>query len=347
MAPPTDDADASDESGGDPVAVFEGVTYADREAGAMDLDLFVPETDDPPLVVYVHGGGWVAETRDNVPDPERYAAELGCALASVSYRLAEVPDDADEAVAAMFDSDNPTPRGVFPDPFVDVKASIRWLRSNADEYGYDADRVAAWGSSAGGHLALLAGVVDDVADLDGTAFPDADLEKTVAPDESGAVQAVVDWYGVADFALVPGDATDPTSLLLGGTKSDREAAFAEASPLTHVAADSPPMLVMHGTEDDVVPVEHSRRLFDALDDRRVDAAFYELHHLDHVWSHDGVEAIESERTAMDLLTAEPTPAQSLRRATHAAEGESGTPLVEGAPPAGPVPIREFLDRTIR
>ncbi|WP_042666568.1 alpha/beta hydrolase [Haloferax sp. ATB1] len=324
------------------VTVYEGVTYAERPEGAMKLDLYVPEREDPPLVVYVHGGGWVAETRANVPTPERYAAEWDCAIASVSYRLQEVPDGSN--LEGMYDPANPTPRGSFPDHFADVKAGIRWLRAHADEYGYDAERVAAWGSSAGGHLALLTGVVDDVTDL-GDAFAD-EIEKTVAPEESGAVQAVVSWYGVADFALPEDDVEGIIPLLMGGSRSERPERYAQASPVTHVTHEAPPTLLMHGREDEVVDVEQSRRFFDALDDAGVNAVRYELHDLNHVWA-ESVEDIESERVAMDLLEAKPTHAQSVYEATHAAAGESPESLLADLPPAGPEAIRQFLDRTIR
>jgi len=341
VTPPRDESDERTA-----VTVTEDVTYAERDAGELKLDLYVPDADAPPLVVYVHGGGWIAETRDNVPDPARYAAELGCAIASVSYRLAAVPDGLVDETGEMIDPDNPTPRGRFPDQFVDVKAAIRWLRANADDYGYDATRVAAWGASAGGHLALLAGLVDDVTALAGDGVPASDLEQTVAPEASGAVQAVVDWYGPTDLTLTPDDPATPESILLGGPRSEREAAFERASPLTHVSEASPPTLVVHGREDTVVSVEHSRLLFDALDEHGVDTVLYELHDLGHVWTSDGPEAIESERVAMDLLAATPTPAQTIRETTHVSEGETAEALVEGVPPAGPVPIRQFLDRTI-
>lgn len=320
------------------VTVHEGVTYAERESGELALDLYRPEVEDPPLVVYVHGGGWVAETRANIPDPERYAAEWGCAIASVSYRLQEVPDGADVEV----DPSNPTPRGAFPDHFVDVKAAIRWLRAHADDYGYDATDVAVWGSSAGGHLALLAGVVDDVTDL-GDAFAD-EVTKTVAPDISGAVQAVVSWYGVSDFTAVD-DEGGPVSLLFGGTRDERPERYAQASPVTHVTPESPPTLLMHGREDEVVAVEQSRRFYDALDDAGVNALRYELHDLNHVWV-EAVEDIESERVAMDLLAAEPTHAQSVYEATHVPEGGTPAPLLADLPPAGPEAIRRFLERTV-
>jgi acetyl esterase/lipase len=324
----------------DETTVHEGITYADRESGEMKLDLYLPGSEDPPLVVYVHGGGWIAETRSNIPEPERYAAEWDCAIASVSYRLQEIPPVVDGE--EMYDPDNPTPRGSFPDHFVDVKAAVRWLRAHADEYGYDADRIAACGSSAGGHLALLAAVVDDVTDL-GDAFAD-EVEKTVAPGESGAVQAVVSWYGAADFTLTD-DVEGLVPLVLGGPPSEHPDRYSQASPVTHVTPDSPPALLMHGRQDEVVDVAHSRRFFDALEKAGVNAVFYELHDLNHVWVED-VEDIESERVAMDLLAADPTHAQSVSEATHVAEGGSPEPLLTGLPPAGPEAIRQFLERTI-
>ncbi|SDN13867.1 Acetyl esterase/lipase [Halogranum gelatinilyticum] len=322
------------------VTVHEGVTYADRPAGEMKLDLYLPERENPPLVVYVHGGGWIAETRANIPEPEQYAAEWGVAIASVSYRLQEAPDGSD--VKEMYDPENPTPRGQFPDHFVDVKAAIRWLRAHADDYGYDAAAVAVWGASAGGHLALLAGVVDDVTDL-GDAFADK-VEQTVASDESGAVQAVVSWYGVADFTLTD-DVEGIIPLLMGGSQSEYPDRYEQASPVTHVTPDSPPTLLMHGREDEVVDVEHSRRFFDALDEVAVDAIRYELHDLNHVWV-ESVEDIESERVGMELLAADPTHPQSVYEATHVETGGSPDPLVADLPPAGPEAIQRFLERTI-
>lgn len=324
----------------DTVTVREGITYADRGGEELKLDLYLPAVDEPPLVVYVHGGGWVAETRSNVPEPERYAAEWGVAIASVSYRLQEVLED---ELTEMFDPSNPTPRGMFPDHFVDVKAGIRWLRAHADEYGYDAEAIAAWGASAGGHLALLAGVVENVADL-GDAYA-GELGRTVAPGESGAVQAVVSWYGVADIELAADGGDGLMALLMGGPYSEYPERYNQASPVAHVTGESPPTLLMHGREDEVVSVEQSRRLFDALADAGVDAVRYELHDLNHVWA-DDVEEIDSERTAMDLLTGEPTPAQSVYETTHADEDGTLRPPLAELPPAGPDAIRQFIERTI-
>ncbi|GAB3675191.1 alpha/beta hydrolase fold domain-containing protein [Halopiger thermotolerans] len=337
----TDDGASNDVDESVSVAAYEDVTYAEREAGELKLDLYVPEpeTDDPtPLVVYVHGGGWVFETRKNAPDLERFAAEWDCAMASVSYRLAEVPADAD--LPFDVDPENPTPRGVFPDPIVDVKAAIRWLRANADGYGFDGERVATWGSSAGGHLAALAGVVDDVTEIAGDVYPDEAVAKEVAPEESGAVQAVVDWYGIHDLLELPGGEESLESLLLGDPVSENQDKARRASPITYVTADAPPFLLMHGRRDQLVSVEQSRLLFDALRDVGVAATFYELHDLGHVWGAD------SERTAMSVLE-ETQPAQRVTATAHLEAGDDSNVLLAERPPAGPDAIGEFLAETLR
>ncbi len=337
----SEDDEASESEDGS-VKVYEGITFAKRDVGEMKLDLFVPAFDSPPLVVYIHGGAWKLSTRDNVP-PKRYAREMGVAIASVDYRLSEIPEGVDPEFPI---EDNPTPRGVSPDHFVDVKASIRWLRAHADEYGYDAEQVVAWGASSGGHLAFLAGFVDDVKDLTGEAYSEDELTKEVAPDQSGAVQAVIDWYGVADLTRLQGEPGSSEALLIGGSKSENQAKFEAATPLTHISSDDPPVLAMHGRNDEYVSIEHSRALYETLDEAGVDTVFYELDGLNHVFGRGGEETIQSERVAMSLLTKEPRPAQSIYETAHMAEGGSPAELIGRNLPAGPRVIRRFIYNTI-
>jgi acetyl esterase/lipase len=335
---PTGTADDLSDADQPAVAVHEDVTYASRDNGDLQLDLFVPEISGRlPLVVYVHGGGWVFETRKNTPDLQRYAAEWGVAIASVSYRLSEIPDDVS---LPYVDPDNPTPRSVFPDQIVDVKAAIRWLQARAEAYGFDPDRIATWGASAGGHLALLAGFIDDVSDVAGNVYATERVEKTVAPEQSGDVQTVIDWYGVTDLTAVSDDPDEPASLLVGAPISQHRDRARRASPLTYVDADSPPVLVMHGRADDVVSIEQTRSLVAALRDVDVPVTSYELHELGHVFDAD------SERTAMARLTAEDRPTQSVTAST-VAEHPTDGPLLPPHPPAGPDAIGQFLDRTLR
>jgi len=210
----------------------------------LRLDLRRPPGPGPvPLVVWIHGGGWREGSRTHLPDPiaaarfhERILAR-GYAVADIEYRLSR--------------------EAVYPAQLDDVKAALRWLRGNAAHLGLAPDRFAAWGESAGGHLAALAGL-------------------TAKPGGSDAVQAVVDWYGPADFlgdderwaataannGDGPGDAAD--EWLFGGPRAERRVEAAEASPVHHVHPDAPPFLCVHGTVDRVVPSSQSELLAAAL-----------------------------------------------------------------------------------
>ena len=130
------------------------------------LDLYVPATAKGPLIVWIHGGGWVGGSKDNPPGLAMLAG--GCCVASVEYR---------------FSQEAPFPAQIF-----DAKSAIRFLRAHAGEYQLDPARVGAWGTSSGAHLAALLGTSADVKELEG------DLGNT---DQSSRVQAVVDCYGPA------------------------------------------------------------------------------------------------------------------------------------------------------
>jgi acetyl esterase/lipase len=122
----------------------------------------------------------------------------------------------------------------FPAQLDDVRAAVAWLRSEVD-----CSRMYLWGESAGAHLALLAA-------LDG-----------------GDVNGVVAWYPPTDLVGLSGDVTRETSLL-GVSPRDNPSFARQASPLSFVRADAPPILLMHGDADDMVPPDQSVRLASAL-----------------------------------------------------------------------------------
>ncbi|WP_047814242.1 alpha/beta hydrolase [Rhodopirellula islandica] len=232
------------------VSVFRDLVYAEvpGEEGdrPLQLDLFVPATSEaPPLVVWIHGGGWRNGSRRNPKLMQ--VTENGYALASLSYRFSK--------------------EAIFPAQVHDCKAAIRWLRANSKRYGYNADWIAVAGSSAGGHLALLLGTSGDVAELEGEVG--GNLE------QSSRVQAVIDYFGPSDFVLrgktQPERAYTDLSgsyALLGG-KDGKVAESMErlASPATHVSSDDPPLLIFHGTADKTVLLDQSERmveLYEAL-----------------------------------------------------------------------------------
>jgi acetyl esterase/lipase len=168
---------------------------------------------------------------------------------------------------------------IFPAQIHDVKAAIRWLRSAANEYGLDSGGIGLWGSSAGGHLAALAGTT-------GTGILE-DFELG-CPGFSSDVQAVVDGYGPTDFLQLDvynnseaAVSTDPESLrlqparlhaaldspesqLLGSPIQSIPHRVREANPITYINPDAPPFLIMHGLSDSAVPAQQSELLYEAL-----------------------------------------------------------------------------------
>ena len=153
-----------------PALAQRDLVYA--RAGAKDLllDLYLPEGAPRPLplVVWIHGGGWRNGAKEQTP--ARRLVERGYAVASINYRLSG--------------------EAIFPAQIHDCKAAVRWLRANAAKYGLDAGRVAAWGSSAGGHLVALLGTSGGIMELEG-GLGNAD--------QSSRVQAVVDFFGPHGF----------------------------------------------------------------------------------------------------------------------------------------------------
>jgi acetyl esterase/lipase len=145
---------------------------------------------------------------------------------------------------------------VFPAALEDVRAAAGWVREHAADYGLDGGRVFLWGDSAGGHLALMAG-------LTGAQVPGAE------------VQGVVAWFPVTDLAglvsdvAAAGGVPDPgpesrEALFLGAPAAAVPGLAREASPVAHASAAAPPVLLLHGAADDMVPPAQSIRLAEAL-----------------------------------------------------------------------------------
>lgn len=232
--------------------VLRDVPYVENGAPSQRLDLLLPAGEGPrPLVVFIHGGAWKGGDKRN--NPAARLAERGYAVASINYRLSQ--------------------EAVFPAQIHDCKAAIRFLRGKAGEYGIDPDRVAVWGSSAGGHLVALLGVTGDVPALEGT------LGVT---NQSSRVQAVVNFFGPANLltmgaqsgpdSRIRHDAPDsPESELIGGAVQENAEKARAASPVTHVSPGDAPMLLVHGDADPLVPVQQSRELHEALRKAGVDS----------------------------------------------------------------------------
>jgi acetyl esterase/lipase len=253
----------------------------------VKLDLYLPPAGAPkPFVIYVHGGGWSGGSPRNSAAFEDWPGVLaslaarGYVVASLDYRLSgEAP---------------------FPAAEQDVKASIRWLRANAEKYGIDPQRGLIWGASAGGHLAALAATSCGVAALE-PEVGRGGRGRTPAPTESqpsDCVQAWVTWYGIFDMLpLTERPAGNPSSgplKFLGCTASGCAAETVRlASAVSFVGARTPPALLIHGTEDKTVNPDQSRRMHELLTSKGVSSQLMLIPGVDHSFiggSHEATSA---------------------------------------------------------
>jgi len=218
----------------------------------LTLDLYQPQgkSDPRPVLIFIHGGNWVGgDSRHDSPFGDfpgllASIAARGYVVASVNYRLA------DEAR--------------FPAAVLDIKTAIRFLRFHATDYNLDSTRFAAWGVSAGGHLASMIAVSCGVSALEP---PTANGDTP----PSDCVQAAIDWCGLIDLETIYTDFDKPVpDTSVEGEFLGCEPALCplevahNASPLTYVSAMSPPFLIQHGDADTTVSVKQSQELYDAL-----------------------------------------------------------------------------------
>lgn len=208
-----------------------------------------------PALVFVHGGAWLGGNKDTGILPLLPFARRGYICASVEYRL--------------------SPEARFPAQIADVKCAIRFLRRHADDLGLDPERIGVWGTSAGGHLAALLGLAPDRPELEGNGGWEG---------VSSRVQAVCDWFGPSDFLRIAdapsrldhGAPDSPEARLIGGQIATLPEQAAQASPVSYVSGAAPPFLIMHGNDDQTVPWQQSRLLYEALLTAGTEVTFHTL-----------------------------------------------------------------------
>ena len=244
------------------VDVERGVVYGVVAGELLLLDVYrsLPPGKPRPAVVLIHGGGMWTGSRAHMEHPAQQLARAGYVAFSVDYRLVDAATGSHR----------------WPAQLDDVQRAVRWVRAHAADYGIDPMRVGAYGWSAGGQLAALLGTRDT---RDATA-PLASYSSRVA--------CVVDLAGDVDLAGY----TEPPALhevvaLLGGTPHEVPERYHDASPLSWIDGRTAPFLVVHGAQDDVVPIDQSRRLVAALRAAGVEVQYVELDdagHDDLVWA---------------------------------------------------------------
>jgi acetyl esterase/lipase len=202
------------------------------------MDVYFPDSGGPwPALVYVHGGGWMHGDKAEAVMFANMMTSQGYLVVSINYRL--------------------YPAGKFPNMIEDVKCAIRSLRAHAAENNLDPNRIAAIGPSAGGHLVSLLGTTDESAGWDVGEYLD----------QSSRVQAVIAMAPVTDLTRRFPNADIETIRQVGFGEHN----VIQASPISHVTADDPPFLLIHGERDTLVPYEQSQLMYDRLVEANVPA----------------------------------------------------------------------------
>ena len=212
------------------------------------LDIYIPANTNGklPLVVFIHGGGWVGNDKyadmGYMPNTINAMLDNGFAVASIDYRFAQ--------------------NAVFPAILQDCNKAVSFLYDNAAKYNLDKNKFALMGFSAGGHLASLMGTSHNNK-VENLYFP-----KSYRPFK---YKAVVDFYGPMDLTLFPGseDPKAPESILIGATPVARPDLAKSASPLTYIDKNDPPYLIFHGEKDNIVSNRHSKLLNSWLNHYRI------------------------------------------------------------------------------
>lgn len=212
------------------VRVIPDLVYAKYGNRTLLLDLYLPSQPGQgrPGVIVVRGGGWMVNDRKRYAHVASALAEKGVAAACIEYRTAE--------------------EAAFPGAIQDVKAAVRWMRASAARYGIDSHAIGALGGSSGAHMALLAGLTAGVAELEGSGGHE---------NVSSLIQAVVAMATPADLLSLNANNKLTVGTFLHVTPEQDEQKWRWASPVNHVTAGGPPVLLLHGTADDSVPPSQS------------------------------------------------------------------------------------------
>lgn len=241
------------------------ITYVSAQNYQAKLDIYRPANKTPsPVVIYIHGGGWVNGTKEDVVMETLPFMAMGFAVINVEYRLAKI---------------SPAPAAV-----EDCLCVLHWVGRHANEYNLDLDKVVVAGSSAGGHLALTTALIPTSAGFEAECANDDDYTGGAGlwPNYRAKVAAVINWFGITDVAdLLQGANTKAYAVTWIGSRANREAVAKQMSPLTYVRAGLPPILTIHGDRDPYVPYSQAVRFHEALTKARVKNQLLTIHDKGH------------------------------------------------------------------
>jgi acetyl esterase/lipase len=224
------------------------ITYAVANNTELKLDLYLPRDRSVPhpTLILFHGGGWVAGQKErNVLYLLPYLS-MGWAAINVEYRLA---------------NNSPAPAAV-----EDCRCALRWATYHAKEYNLDASKIVLTGTSAGGHLALITGMLPANSIFDRQCPTPDSIRWRAGIEPEVKVAAIVNWFGITDVAdLLDGPNAKHYAIEWFGSMSSREELARQLSPINYVRAGLPAIITIHGDHDNIVPYGQAMKLHAALD----------------------------------------------------------------------------------
>jgi len=230
--------------------VVPNVTYSVASNYECKLDVYCrnPRGAPAPTVIYIHGGGWVAGTKEGALFDLLPWFALGFNVVNVEYRMARV---------------SPPPAAV-----EDCRLALRWVYANARQYGFDTTKIVVTGGSAGGHLALMTGMLDAAAGFDAP----KEWDET---SHTMNVAAIVNWFGITDVLdEIHGPNIKGYAVVWIGDQPNADEIAKRVSPINMVLKSNPPIITIHGDHDEVVPYSQAVRLKEELDKAGVPNQLY-------------------------------------------------------------------------
>jgi len=229
-------------------ATYSDVAYASTSTSQI-MDIYLPEGEGPfPVVVLIHGGAFKMGNKEMEIENANYLVENGYAAVCINYRLSG--------------------EAIFPAQIEDCKTVIRFLRANATKYKLNPDKIATWGSSAGGYLSALLGTSGDVSEFEGAELGNSNF--------SSKVLVSIDWFGPINFSTMDAEATalgfslstnspsSPESQLMGAAVSTIPEQITKANPTTYISADDAAFFIQVGDNDRNIPYTQSQNFYQNL-----------------------------------------------------------------------------------
>ncbi len=228
------------------------LVYTTSRGKKRKLDLYLPKNNGQPfpLVIFFHGGGWMSGGRKIIEPGVLRQVKRGYAVASVSYSF--------------------IPWKKWPTQAHEIKAAVRWLRANAEEYNLASDKIFVWGVSAGAHLVNVLGCSNTRKELEGILEPQ---------NISSEVQGVISWYGFSDFSQMGKNGfiafltNIATSILVGENVNKNTEKTQSANPINYINQNTSPFFIMHGDKDTIVNIHQSELLHAALQQQGIQSTY--------------------------------------------------------------------------